>query len=935
MKALSQAFDDALLPSLDALVTSPSSLDALGTAWIVLGRALLQLYVPDRPVDPAAMAGCAAVYWQREVDNLASLIAAHSSQSLKHYGHPRNSVVDWLNARLVQASERLESVNNKPLPGHREIGAVHAFWSEVSHFLQEVIPGQKMNALMQSIRDGHEGSRLRAEVVQESISGFVQRLDAGYPEFADLSLPLQWALAQIRLGLALVSTFAERTADAHFSDRARFASSLVIFPSPHAAEQLRTGARAPPSPGVSITDLLSLRLAAVNVEHHMGSQDIDSLNLLFEQLLRLWLIDRSNEEKVEKEGQSLYRSKALDHEARSDAEIEEEEFMSMFPAYEEAEETLKPDNARPTQQSGGRNIDSAQLHVVCSIHLELFGKASKDMSGQIILNNMRSTIIGALHSSPLLLPETLDDDSMAVQMAMLHGLRESTTSSTSPSNAGFDFYRDPCVPQVERAALAVVAMERRLEELVQEWPDQMVLQHLQQRCQAVLALRLDSPVAKVLSSLEQLLLQSEDWEMYANRHNSLRAHREELIKIIVDWRRLELSCWQRLLEGQLKFFEDQTSEWWPRLYDACVRGPLSAFDQGDEAALDKYLESLLPLLDDLLATSPMGQYARRLELIESFERFLSALSDARSTSDNAVLSRVRRILHSTCSFYAQFSQKIATSFASQRAALEKDVRGYIKLASWKDVNVQALKASAVRTHHQLYKTIRKFREIMRQAVSDQLQFEHATSRADAEDLDRHAPATLVLAEFRYAATTIPSPLSDNTRPHLSDLPRTLAKFSSLVTTRLHPSLVTRDALAVDDFTSDIILRSKELAETSVPADLPAAKREQQQKTLLLQKRKAWSDLLKELKRVGFAINMKPEVLEAQRSRRWVREQQGFDGPDPLACKAEAYFNRLQALLPTLRNALADHHADIQTRDVQRAIMFVESALSIALHARSS
>ncbi|KAE9388978.1 hypothetical protein BT96DRAFT_415984 [Gymnopus androsaceus JB14] len=129
-------------------------------------------------------------------------------------------------------------------------------------------------------------------------------------------------------------------------------------------------------------------------------------------------------------------------------------------------------------------------------------------------------------------------------------------------------------------------MKERLCTLIREWPDQMVLQHLKERCHAILTLDLRSPVAEVLSALELLLLHTEDWEGYANRENSLRDNHSSIIELIVNWRRLELSCWQTLLEAETKAFEGGVSSWWFHLYNAIVRGPLDLMQQNLDDAIE-------------------------------------------------------------------------------------------------------------------------------------------------------------------------------------------------------------------------------------------------------------------------------------------------------------------------------------------------------------
>ncbi|KAJ7727643.1 hypothetical protein DFH07DRAFT_999822 [Mycena maculata] len=76
---------------------------------------------------------------------------------------------------------------------------------------------------------------------------------------------------------------------------------------------------------------------------------------------------------------------------------------------------------------------------------------------------------------------------------------------------------------------------------------------------------------------------------------------------------------------------------------------------------------------------------------------------------------------------------------------------------------------------------------------------------------------------------------------------------------------------VDNLAIDIIITTKELAAVAI-VSTPAEKQEKQQKALMVRKRKAWSDILKELKRAGFAVNVKPDVLREQSDARWIREQ---------------------------------------------------------------
>ncbi|KAG6906152.1 hypothetical protein DXG01_015659, partial [Tephrocybe rancida] len=399
------------------------------------------------------------------------------------------------------------------------------------------------------------------------------------------------------------------------------------------------------------------------------------------------------------------------------------------------------------------------------------------------------------------------------------------------------------------------------------------------------------------------------------------------------WRRLELSCWQVLLESQSKAFAEGVNEWWFRLYDATIRGPIDSCDREDGSdRVGQYLETLIPLLDDFIRTSPLGEFGARMRLLQSFEIFIRRLSLDKTGDQKSALNRVHRVLRSSRNYYDLSSSQISSHLAEQRATLEKEIRGFIKLASWKDINVQALKASAQRTHHQLYKIIRKFRDVLRQPISDRMHPQLA-------DTPETKPLTLETVPLDPISTAPPpeGDLGIGSSDHLVKLASTFKKFDNFITGRIRSFIHSKSAQIADDLAVDIIVGAKELAALSVPSNIEAEKRRKQQKTLLVRKRKAWSDLLKELKRAGFAVNVKPGVLRQNANSLWLREQPIMPEVNETflsTTKGEDYFNRLHGLLPDLRSSTSNHHSDLTTRELQRGIMFIESGFSMGIDLRS-
>ncbi|KAJ6585296.1 midasin nuclear AAA ATPase [Mycena capillaripes] len=940
-RPLRNAVQNYLRPSLQRFFSQRQSRQRsvahLGSCWIALGRSILDLFVPDAPVDPAAIQNCAAGFWKQQQSLFSEQIRLHSQLEQLNTGNSENIVVRYLRTQLADALDHSREIPTLPL--RQDISRLHMFWSEVAQFQTHIISTTKVDALLSSLENCDESAILRENVLQQSMAGFCQRLDSVYPEFSDINTPLQLAILYLRIGLRLVCS--SISSSSPISDHViNLSSSLVAFPSIRGSASILTASESGPSVMAPFRHLL-LNLAAVAVDIHAGigiETHVELVQTTYNQAQRLWLIDRAREGETAVASSSLYRHKPLDYNDVGEAEMEEREFLLLFPQFEDAldPDLQSQDNAKHSQS--GR-IQSAEMQQLVDLHHVLLSPRNSEMActGPEIFDQLRRNTLGSLletHFSSL--SDVLDADSLPLQLELLRSRLSSTQTAPTNLTEPYNFYADANILEAKKAMTVINALKTRLQVLVQEWPDQMVLQHLVGRCEAVLALDLSSPVAKVLSALEQLLVQTADWEIYANRHNTLKEHQSALTTLIVEWRRLELACWQGLLQSQAKAFSDGTAEWWFHIYDATIRGPMDTAEreQHDPAqAVSDYLATLIPLLDDFVRSSPLGQFHARMQLLRTFEAYCVSLAGTKAGFLRDSLDRVCRILHATQAYYGLFSLQVSKKLADQRNVLEKELRGFVKLASWKDINVQALKASAQRTHHQLYKIIRKFRDVLRQPVSDHLRPQYAGD-SECQRLELYQPldagSPLPTPSFP-ANDSVPVPSA-----HLLNLAPTFKKFGELLETRIRPFISSCSALIVDNLAVDVIVTTKELAAVAI-ASAPAEKREKQQKALMVRKRKAWSDLLKELKRAGFTTNVKPDVLRQQSDARWIREQPILQCPaeaSATVAKGEDYYNRLNGTLPDLRLSLSGHHPDLVTRDLQKGVMFVESVFAMAIDSRS-
>ena len=63
--------------------------------------------------------------------------------------------------------------------------------------------------------------------------------------------------------------------------------------------------------------------------------------------------------------------------------------------------------------------------------------------------------------------------------------------------------------------------------------------------------------------------------------------------------------------------------------------------------------------------------------------------------------------------------------------------------------------------------------------------------------------------------------------------------------------------------------------------------------------------------------------------------EGFSArKNPNSQSIEDYFYKLLRIMPEIRGTLSNHHSDLSTRELQRALMFVESCFTLALRSRT-
>jgi midasin len=890
------------------LAPTSGSPGVLGRVWVALALLMIDFYVPNLPIDPVAGNRAYVNILHRRLQRLQQEIQLQQIIAKSRTGRDNNLLIERLLHRLSGVELEISAQSHVV---KRDTDTVHLqeLFTETHQFQKSVLTTVPAHYLTEAMALNPSQAVTIEMVLQESIMNFQQRLQAAYSRFSDIIIPLDEWLTRLRFGLRILRD--DRNTPRK-SEAILLAQSVTTFPPAIAALRIRANTNTATALGDK-EDLIILRLQAIEHEVLLGinmSQRLIEFSKCFDELFRNWVKEQKEKARRDAENASLYRGGV----SKTEHELEDAEFRELFPQYDDVMDENTTDRALE------HRVSRPNTAIISRIFANLM-QTSKTLSPprHIFAASFATKWLPSVITE---LPMSLDRHSIAWSLRYLQHHMERFLRS--PAAKAYNFYKDVNTSQTSRVIPILSSLRDRLSSLIDQWPDQMVLQYLRERCDAILGLDVNSPVPRILSALELLLQQIADWEQYAYRENTIREWQSAISSLVVEWRRLELSSWAQLLNHEHMACLEGTSEWWFRIYEATVYGTRAAVLEG---TIDHHLSSLLPLLESFLISSSVGEYSPRLQLLRSFGKYTSGLARSGQDRHDQAMNRVSRLLETISCFYGRFSDQIFTSFDQQRIELDKEIDSFIKLASWNDLNVFALKASAHRTHHQLYKSIKKFRQILRQPVTPYLEIKLQHSPRCREEV------TCPMLKLVPTAPDLqfPAPVPAHRR-HLNS---TISRFDTLLLSVL-PKLHFLAPVATESFVNSIIETNQGLATDVPPKEVKDASK--WNKNLLTRKKAAFSRLLKTCKVVGLSDNIQASVLERHRNRVFLYEQRwAFPETESAyrssVAKADFYFDRILAHLPKFEASLASHSSDISTRELTRLLNCTHSTLSRGLLTR--
>jgi midasin len=750
--------------------------------------------------------------------------------------------------------------------------------------------------------------------LQSNLSRIISRLVDGYRSYDDITGPAVGFLVCLQIGLTIQSQ------DVDENEVSR-SLGYITRCTPFFGLQGSHSPLLPPTPDClygafeenfnESSHVIDLRWHALqnlvlvrNVEPAVlsGNEARTLIHNIFSSFYGQWKRKLLEDQEKEAQNRSLYTYKADDDDA-------DEEDPSLFPDYEKDEE------------GEGQAPSASRDHTInlANIHAQLFteqGEASDSLRSLLewCSAEMVRVAEGKAHRT---------DQSNALASIFL--ALDKKTKALSQSGAGrlYNFYFDANLAEAKRFITLIHRIQVRYRQIRSVWPEHATLSDVLRTCDEALEFRHIEPVAKFITKAEKLYTYMHEWQRVASKEFSTAPLYDDLTKLLVSWRQLELTTWARLFDIELEKCRDQAKSWFFIAYENIIAAVESL---EDNTAIASHAKELLKTLESFFSATTLGQFEQRVKLLEQFREHVAMRSD-----DVDAFKPVQLALANFISYFARLKKPVHEAIAKGRQALEKEVNNVIKLASWKDTNIDALKQSAKTSHRKLSKLVRKFRALLNQPLSGIIRSgfpEESFAVTDVRMSD--VSATAESSALGICEKAIPA---WNNRPtRFKNITTTISLMCNLSC----PSVDAVDgAKYIDVFIADLETSIVEL-QKATPSTLTEENKESIQH-LKHQKRKLYADTMKELRQMGIQSNLSMDVLVRQDELATVLARLPSIAAEGSAyTKGSEYFlHKALSVMSQVREIAKEHSGDLTGNDVLRSIGYIEGLLNAVIRQRRS
>ncbi|KAG0131716.1 ATPase, partial [Tuber indicum] len=882
-------------PAIGALCSDLSqfgsvTLENLGSAWTHYALGCLKLYVPNCAFDPAMKLKVRRERYLRQKGDITARIEAEIFFESRFTGQTNDFQLQYLRNQIEGlGGEPSSSFMERP-----EESEMAQLQGDFSTLLKAIVESNPHERLLSSIlKRGHEG-RAEEKLFQRNLSQIAERLRRNHTAYKDLVDPVLGFLYSLKLGLDLAAIETEKSGHAE---------SLLIpdFIGDITFDHFASGDNRDDAQLFLLWKFATRR--AIEGFEGLGRKSHEIINRILLYFLDNWKAKMAEEQEKAVADASLYRyqGEGEDHDER--------ELKAMFPDYEQEVEKAE----KPAADHRSLAVKLAKCH--SALYL------SGDNSGcdlPSLIHRGISTFVKSLRRTDSFSASQTELEAFipAVVLSLSEASKWIDGREEKPSSKTYDFYTDENLEQAQRLVDTIEKCRTCLQVLIGTWPENITLQDALETCQEILNFPNDAPVAKLLPKVERLHESLNEWQSVASSQYSAAEHYDALTQLIISWRRLELTTWPRLFDIEDEKCGIDADSWWFYMFESVIANPTRLSGAGE--TLDNHMFQLVSTLAVFITSSSIGQFPGRLHLLQAFEQHLLHLSE-----ENPEMLSIQKGLKNLITYYSQYVPIAEDFLMKQRKTLEKQVSEVVLLASWKDTNVMALRDSAKRSHHKLYKVVKKYRETLAQPVQPLIE----GGMPSVEDR-AIIGIPVVLPQLDINIELVKESYEkwvqtwDSRPTRLADLAATVRTMQ-----RVSQSGIVDVTSWLNNFSTSIVSIMKEL-QAETPRTLTETNRHEV-KHLKTRKRKVFTDALKELRQMGLKSNLSSSQLQKQSTLEAVltAAETIHTGND----RNESYhLLRVLELLPKIRGYAVKPSQDLTGPEVARSVGYIENMFSMIL-----
>lgn len=862
------------------------TMESLGESYILVSCGFILLYMPDSAYDPAAVDHILYHDFIQLQNTVAEIKSAFTLARTQYFGD-----------KSIYAAQHLptisEDVINESPRVYRDSEPAERLFEEWHLFFSSYLDRQHIEFLLETATQLTEKADSQINNFIKNASYFVARLKENHLKFSDLNDILIGFVHSLKLGLHLLHTF-YKNANIE-TPSALWTTNAALIYSPNQIDSLfKETQKLCKKSSVNDFNVETIYTYFLVVSKVFKSSDSsikhDSFTEILMALYYRWSLRRLKAQEQESTESGVYKFADPTMDAEAD-------FKRLFP---DSEEIM--DLNAVEMKSTGQDIDEIYYNVA-KAYIVNFKQSDNSSSEDISAASVNA--FSALNKVNDVFGVDQNNGSSLVFILSL--LRNSYNKFTvSKSSTDIDFYKGYDFAQTRAAGKVVKNLQISVAELLKKWPEHATLSDLFRICSEFLAYPSSTPIFRLLAKVEQIFTFIAEWEKYAHSGVSLSAHYKSVSSLIVSWRQLELASWKQVFANEERQIEKSIGKWWFHLFESIIVPSLN-----DEIYDEEIEIKVIAAINIFVSQATYGEFRYRLDLLTAFAAHVKEIVPTSPLNDS---------LMNIVTYYDQFTSQINESIAAVKKDLEKKANEIILLASWKDVNIDALKQSSRRSHHNLYKIIRKYRDCLVKPVKPLIETGLATSFRSHIDLP--SPSRTLIK--------LPGDL-----PQIEKLCSEISSWNDRVSRLKNISQVEKNLDVYITDVNNVKFRSlheyaKEIFEDAetLRKETPSVYTKEKKKiiaSLKTEKYKLMSNTIKDLKNMGLKLHMTVNIQKSLPSATAILataksfSQTEFEGCD-------AFFFRILDLLPRLRLAVSEVHADIPPADAQKCLAASEHLL---------